>query len=161
MTEPPPTTPSPEAAPAATPTARQQYGYGLGDEYGYSDATLAPAPATPTPAPLQIELATDGQHGTYLADADGMALYVFTRDEPGVSNCVGDCAAAWPPLTPPVGETPAAGEGVEGELDVIEREDGSLQITYEGDPLYYYVADGEPGQTNGEGLAGVWFLARP
>ncbi len=98
--------------------------------------------------------------GTYLVGPDGMTLYYFTRDvTPGVSVCVGPCLEAWPPLLVRDGQELVAGEGVTGTLGAVPREDGSMQATHRGRPLYHWQADTEPGQTTGQGVNGVWFVA--
>lgn len=99
--------------------------------------------------------------GTYLVGPEGMTLYYFTRDvTPGVSVCNGACAEAWPPLLLEESQTLAAGEGVTGPLGVIERADGSRMAAYRGRPLYYWASDEKPGDTTGQGVGGVWFVAR-
>jgi predicted lipoprotein with Yx(FWY)xxD motif len=35
------------------------------------------------------------------------------------------------------------------------------QVEYNGHPLYTFSGDTAPGQTNGEGLFGMWFVATP
>ena len=88
-----------------------------------------------------------------------MSLYTFANDSPGQSACSGDCADAWPPLA---GERPLTQlEGVEGDLSIIERDDGSSQVAYNDRPLYSYEGDTAVGDTNGEGIAGLWHLAEP
>jgi Secreted repeat of unknown function len=65
------------------------------------------------------------------------------------------CAAYWPPVT----GTPAAGPGVTGKLGTIKRSDGATQVTYDGHPLYTYIADTAPGQAHGNNLnlnGGLW-----
>jgi predicted lipoprotein with Yx(FWY)xxD motif len=90
-----------------------------------------------------------------------MTLYFFTNDTtPGVSACEGDCLEAWPPLTVPAGNTAAAGDGVTGVVGLVPREDGSLWVTYDGRPLYYFAEDTEAGQTNGQGRGDVWYVAQ-
>ena len=85
--------------------------------------------------------------GTFLIDASGRTLYLFTVDERNKSNCLGGCALAWPPLLS-VGE-PAAGEGIASErLATIALEDGSSQVVYNGWPLYYFAPDRRPGDTS-------------
>jgi predicted lipoprotein with Yx(FWY)xxD motif len=99
--------------------------------------------------------------GPSLVGPDGMTLYVFTQDTDGTSTCTGDCAAAWPPLTVEAGAEVDSGDGVTGELAIIEREDGDSQVTYDGMPLYYYSGDSEPGDATGDGVNDVWFVASP
>lgn len=95
--------------------------------------------------------------GEILADAEGRTLYLFTPDRAGESTCYGGCAAAWPPFT--VESTPTVGDGLDASLvGTTMRTDGSEQVTYNGWPLYYYAADAAPGDTNGEGVNGVWFV---
>jgi predicted lipoprotein with Yx(FWY)xxD motif len=57
---------------------------------------------------------------------------------------------------------PAAGEGVDAALlGTITRDDGAMQVTYNGWPLYYFADDTAPGDANGQGLGDVWFLVSP
>lgn len=108
---------------------------------------------------VTVNTATDDL-GTYLVGPDGMTLYHFTRDvTPGLSACSGACLEAWPPLLVGEGQEFSAGDGVGGTLGAVPREDGSLQATYRGRPLYYWQADTEPGQTTGHGVNDVWFVA--
>jgi predicted lipoprotein with Yx(FWY)xxD motif len=107
-----------------------------------------------------VAVAESEELGQYLTDAEGMTLYFFTNDtEEGVSTCYDDCEQAWPiftaeePLTLP--------EGVEGELTLIERTDGTTQVAYNGIPLYYWQGDQAPGDTTGQGVGDVWFVVAP
>jgi len=97
--------------------------------------------------------------GEILTNSQGMTLYTFKNDKPGESTCYDACAQNWPPLSVAKGEQPKAGEGVSGKLGVIERKDGSYQVTYDDMPLYYYKTDTKPGDTNGQGLNNVWYAA--
>ena len=97
--------------------------------------------------------------GSFLVDSRGMTLYIFQSDTVGVSKCGADCASAWPPLAIKTGLTPTGGPGVTGRLGVLKRSDGSLQVTYDGWPLYYFSGDTNPGDTNGQGIGGLWFVA--
>lgn len=93
-----------------------------------------------------------------LVDEKGFSLYLFTNDDDGVSVCTDGCEATWPPLVSPSGDVPAAA-GINGSLiGTIERADGSLQVTFDDHPLYYFSGDLEEGATNGHGSGGVWFL---
>jgi predicted lipoprotein with Yx(FWY)xxD motif len=92
---------------------------------------------------------------TVLTNAQGMTLYWFVPDTSAKSNCNGSCAHYWPPVKGPV----TAGSGVTGKLGTITRADGSIQATYNGHPLYTYLADTAPGQNQGNGInasGGVW-----
>lgn len=113
------------------------------------------AASSPAAAGLTLELAEDAELGAYVAGADGLALYVFLRDEGDTSECNGECAINWPPLT---GEV-SAGEGVTGELGTISRDDGTEQVTLGGAPLYYFIGDEAAGDVNGQGLQDVWYLS--
>ncbi len=95
-----------------------------------------------------------------LTDANGMTLYTFGNDQPGVSNCNGGCANVWPAFQPPAGDLTLP-DGATGVLDVITRDDGTMQVTYNGMPLYNFSGDANPGDTNGQGIGGVWFAAMP
>jgi predicted lipoprotein with Yx(FWY)xxD motif len=96
-----------------------------------------------------------------LTGAGGLTLYTFEPDSESTSTCLDDCAQAWPPFTLGVGDTLEAGDGVGGALTTFERPDGTLQVAYDGAPLYYFANDTGPGDTNGQGLGDVWFVAGP
>ena len=123
--------------------------------------TAAPsmAPSAPGSAGLTLELADDAALGAYVTGEDGMALYVFLPDEGDSSACNGECAINWPPLTAPDETGVAAGDGVTGSIGTITREDGTIQFTLGGAPLYYFINDEAAGDVNGQGLQDVWYLA--
>jgi predicted lipoprotein with Yx(FWY)xxD motif len=98
--------------------------------------------------------------GDYLTGTDGKTLYIFTKDSANKSVCEGDCAAKWPPVIVS-GAAPAAPAGVSGALTTFARTDGSMQLAINGLPLYYFAPDTKAGDTTGEGVGGVWFVARP
>jgi predicted lipoprotein with Yx(FWY)xxD motif len=113
-------------------------------------------------ADATVVVATAASVGDYLTDADGNTVYVFLNDSPGATSCFDSCLQTWPPLTVAAGTEPSAGDGVSGELGTIERsDDGSLQVTLDNRPLYYFAGDAAAGDTNGEGVGNVWFVARP
>lgn len=93
----------------------------------------------------------------------GHALYLWVADSHGKSSCAGNCAKYWPPLTSK--GTPVAGHGVTaGDLGTITRAGGAKQVTYNGHPLYYFVADTSKSSTTGEGNDGFgakWWLVAP
>ncbi len=148
----PAVTSAPTVAPTAATTAPTQ-------------ATTAPTEAsatTTTPAAGSIAAGdsvgvkfADTALGKIIVESDGTTLYMFTKDTKGVSNCSGGCASAWPPL---VG-TPALGDGVGAEdVSSITRADGTKQVTFYGFPLYTFKGDAKPGDTNGQGEGGVWYV---
>ena len=92
---------------------------------------------------------------TVLTNGQGLTLYWFAPDTSVRSACTGACAQYWPPVTGPA----TAGQGVTGRLGTITRSDGSKQATYNGHPLYTYIADTAPGQAHGNNLnlnGGLW-----
>ena len=106
-----------------------------------------------------VAVSEDPELGPILTDPDGRTLYLFARDEEGVSNCYDECAENWPPFT--ADEPLTLPEGVPGELTLIDREDGTQMVAYNGIPLYYFVGDEAPGDTNGQGVGDVWFVVAP
>jgi predicted lipoprotein with Yx(FWY)xxD motif len=120
-----------------------------------SQAPVSQAPASSEPSSSSgetVETKSVGSIGTVLvAGSNGMTVYTFTQDtkDSGKSACTGDCAATWPPLTVAAGATPSAGTGVTGTLATITRNDGTIQVTYKGLPLYFFKNDHAPGDANG------------
>jgi predicted lipoprotein with Yx(FWY)xxD motif len=118
-------------------------------------ATAGSSNAAPAAAPGALKTESVGGV-TVLTNSKGITLYRFAADKPGVSKCYGSCAAYWPPVKGPVTASP----GIPGKLGTIKRTDGTLQATYNGHPLYTYVADGGPGQAKGNKLninGGLWY----
>lgn len=92
--------------------------------------------------------------GEVLVDAKGMTLYTFDKDTKGVSNCYDKCAAAWPPLMA------TSADKAEGDWTIVKRKDGTAMWAYEGMPLYTFVKDMKSGDVTGEGVGGVWHVAK-
>jgi len=124
-------------------------------------AAPSAAPSAEPSASATVEVGSDAALGDYLTDAGGNTLYVFLNDSPGVTSCFDSCVQTWPPFTVDTGTTPTAADGITGALGTIQRDDGSTQVTLEGWPLYHFAADIAPGDTHGQGVANVWFVARP
>jgi predicted lipoprotein with Yx(FWY)xxD motif len=118
--------------------------------------TSASAPAAPAATATGTTLKTTVIGGTVvLTNAKGFTLYSFAPDTPTASKCYGSCAAYWPPVT----GTAAAGSHLPGKTTTIRRTDGSLQLTYNGHPLYTYIGDSAPGQASGNNInlnGGLW-----
>ncbi len=112
--------------------------------------------------PPTVQMGSTDELGSFLVDGQGMTLYLFTKDTPGVSNCSGDCLAKWPALTVEEGQQPTLAAGIPGRLGVIQRaDDSTFQVTYNGWPLYYWVDDQAPGDTTGQGVGDVWWVVKP
>jgi predicted lipoprotein with Yx(FWY)xxD motif len=102
--------------------------------------------------------------GTILTSGSGLTLYVLTSEVGGTIKCSGGCLSVWPPLTVSSGTTPTGPSDLPGKLGTVTRADGTVQVTYEGFPLYMFVRDSAPGDTHGNGInafGGVWLAARP
>ena len=129
-------------------------------------ANSEPIPAS-TPAAEPALTATEvttfehGNLGAMLVDSEGRSLYLLIEDERNASSCTGGCADAWAPRLTEVG--PVAGEGVDASrLGTISRDDGALQVTYNGRALYHFAGDSAvAGDASGQGMGGVWFVVSP
>ena len=124
---------------------------------GPSPAIKSPATSTNTPGAvtgtIQVQATEHVDLGIILVDGKGRTLYLFTEDERNQSSC----ADTWPPLLS-AGEA-LAGEGVtSGALGSITRADGSIQVTYNGWPIYYFAGDEKAGDAAGQNNGGVWFV---
>lgn len=97
-------------------------------------------------------------YGKLLVTSTGLTLYRFTEDTRGSSTCSGACARLWPPLLVKGKQKPVAGLGLKAsKLGTIKR--GSVfQVTFGGFALYRYAADRKPGDVNGQGVEGTWFV---
>jgi predicted lipoprotein with Yx(FWY)xxD motif len=136
-------------------------------------ATAAPATAAPaTAAPASsgapaaggavIKAAPVGSLGTLIvAGSNGMTVYQFSKDtkDNGKSACSGGCATTWPPLTVAAGATPTGDTGVTGKIGTITRDDGTVQVTYNGLPLYFFSGDKAVGDSNG--VYANWSAVKP
>jgi predicted lipoprotein with Yx(FWY)xxD motif len=123
------------------------------DEGSGTAATAAPTTAAQAANGVTVAVATS-KLGDILVDADGRTLYAFTKDKGDQSACSGECASNWPALT---GDA-TAGTGAQAALlSTAMQANGSSQVTYGGKPLYYFAGDTKAGDTNGQGVGGVWF----
>ena len=161
VTEPPATeAPATEATVATEPPAATET----------SAATDTPSVDTtetvgvPVTGEATVNVADVGTYGSALVNGEGMALYVFSLDTGGTSACTDEaCTTEWPPLA--TQGSPSAGEGVDAaKLGTITRDDGTMQATYNGHPLYTFVDDTAPGDAGGQGMedaGGTWHLISP
>ena len=122
-------------------------------------AQAIPQPTTGTAADTITLVSTP--IGNVLADANGRTLYYFITDVPGsgASTCYGTCAAIWPVFFTDNVVVPSSLSAA--DFSSITRTDGTKETTFRGWPLYYYQSDSGPGNTKGEGVLNVWYVARP
>jgi predicted lipoprotein with Yx(FWY)xxD motif len=97
--------------------------------------------------------------GTVLTNPQGFTLYYFTPEKGSTIVCTGGCLSTWPALK--ASGAPSAPSGVTGTLGTAALPDGTMVVTYNGWPLHTYAPDTGPGQTNGQGIEGKWFVATP
>jgi predicted lipoprotein with Yx(FWY)xxD motif len=100
--------------------------------------------------------------GPMLFDDSEQAIYLFDRETTAEPDCYDECAEAWPPVLT-TGPPRAEGDVRAGLLGTTERDDGSLQVTYAGHPLYFYAHEG-PGQVlchDVTEFGGVWLVVTP
>jgi len=125
------------------------------------DATKKDRTAAATGKGTTITLG-DSEFGTMLFDSNKQAIYIFERDSNEQTVCYDECAEAWPPVF--TAGQPKAGDGVKQSLlGTIERRDGKRQVTYAGQPLYFYVneAPGEVLCHNVNLNGGLWWVVGP
>ena len=84
----------------------------------------------------------------------------YTLDPAAQSTCSSSCAQLWHPLLFTGTGQPSSSTPLTGKLSVQMDANGT-QIEYNGHPLYTFSGDTAPGQTNGEGLFGMWFVVTP
>jgi predicted lipoprotein with Yx(FWY)xxD motif len=92
--------------------------------------------------------------GHVIVDARGRTLYRFTAEAQGRPVCTGACVSTWPPAT--VGNAVS----LPAHVATVRRDDGALQLTYDGHPLYRYSGDTSKADANGEGVGGQWYVIK-
>lgn len=134
-----------------------------GSESANAGATSENEPVTAAPNAEEgttfVSLANAGDLGMVLVDSKGMTLYEFEKDNGTESSCYGECAKYWPPLLSKGEPQPSNGANA-SLLGTTERKDGTMQVTYNGRPLYLFIEDKKPGEANGnefEGFGAKWF----
>lgn len=129
-------------------------------------STESPSEPTETPSSGgQTEVESDNSAlGLILTDGSGNTLYSLMTDDQGPSTCYDDCAASWPAFLAK-GELEVSGNDNDPTdaalLGTTDRDDGGVQVTYNGWPLYHFAGDEAPGDTNGQGVGEVWFVMSP
>ncbi len=123
-------------------------------------ARVALQQGTPASQGNSLAIGQSATLGSYLTDGQGMTVYMFAPDTSTTSACDATCAQTWPPL--PAQGTPTVPSGIDTVLiGAIQRSDGTTQLTFNSHPLYHFAGDTKAGDTNGEGIAGKWFVVSP
>ena len=120
-------------------------------------AAIGPAAYGAVPTVATAAIAIGGVSTRVLTNDQGMTLYYLDTDTPARSTCTGGCASIWPPLLS--SEVPSTEPSLPGKLAVVKTANGS-QVSYNGHLLYIYSGDTGPHQSNGQGLAGKWWVAK-
>jgi len=134
-----------------------------GGLYGGGSAN-PPAPATGGNGSAAVISTTTvtvkGQSETVLTDGQGRTLYYFTADSATQSAVASSLAKIWHPLLFTGSGGPTSSTSLTGKLNVLTDTNGN-QVEYNGHPLYTFSGDTAPGQANGEGVAGMWYVVTP
>jgi predicted lipoprotein with Yx(FWY)xxD motif len=150
--------PGPSGAPGINGSANQ-------GNLGQPDAAVVQQPgAGGSVIGSNVALGTDRNAalGTYLIAYNGMTLYTFAKDTSSASTCYDACAQNWPPyVVGPEDNLTQLKAGITGKVDTTTRKDGSLQVTYNGHPLYFFAKDAKSGDTLGQNVGKVWFVVKP
>jgi predicted lipoprotein with Yx(FWY)xxD motif len=117
----------------------------------YANSTPAAATAA---KPMNTDFPPIRQRNGILVDLKGRGLYNYGGDDPGKSNCSGQCILLWPPIIADANAKP------KGDFTLVMRDDGQKQWAWKGKPLYRWVSDHKRGDAGGDGVNGMWHLAR-
>jgi predicted lipoprotein with Yx(FWY)xxD motif len=118
------------------------------------------APAAKAPAATSVAAkAASNSLGNVIVDGSGHTAYFFDKDtaNSGKSACAAGCSATWPAITTS-SKTPTV-SGVSGTIGTIPAGTGKFQVTVDGMPIYTYSGDSATGDTNGQGIGGIWWVA--
>lgn len=136
---------------------------GATEDQGLGDASSPAGDGTGVSQNLILGINPSASLGNFLSAYNGMTVYTYAPDRqtPGKSACAGQCASLWPPYTVASADDIHVSAATTGAVGTIARADGSLQVTYDGQPLYFYAKDAKPGDATGQNVGGVWFVAKP
>ena len=146
--------PAASAGGTSATTANPSGGSGYG---GGSAGSQASASATAV-------VAKKNKLGTILAAGPKkLTVYVFSADSGSTSKCSGACAKVWPPV-PASGTASATPPAQTSLIGTTTRADGTKQLTYKGQPVYYFAKDKDDGDAYGQGInhfGGSWSAVAP
>jgi predicted lipoprotein with Yx(FWY)xxD motif len=118
--------------------------------------------STPPPTPKKtVQVTTNTTFGKVLTDSTGKTLYFFSNDAQGTPTCKDGCAAIWPVFYLDVDKLTVDTSLDKADFTTVTRPDGSKQTAYKGWPLYYYANDAAAGDTKGDNVGNIWFVAKP
>ena len=123
---------------------------------GESMATTGSEPMASGPF---VQLAESDEYGPILVDSECRTLYGFTQDADGEPTCVDDCAANWPALLVDGDAVPPLADELDPALfSIVEHPDDGSMLKVGDWPLYYFANDAAPGDVNGQGVGGFWWV---
>jgi predicted lipoprotein with Yx(FWY)xxD motif len=134
-----------------------------GDWATGSDGTPNTAKQSVAERWVQLAASRAGKLAPVVVNGAGFTLYRFDNDtaNPSKSTCNGDCAKKWPSVTVAKGGRIFVSGVRKSAVGVVKRDDGRLQVTVGGWPVYRFANDTKPGDTNGQGVGGTWFGVTP
>lgn len=127
-------------------------------------APLSASQTTNSDSASVLNVSSDPALGSFLTAENGMTLYKFSADSKGASKCTGQCAINWPPYAVSAGASLTKGASLSGAISTLKRSDGTMQVTYNGAPLYFFFKDTKSGETNGQNInafGGIWTVVSP
>lgn len=143
----------PQAAAAAVAVVVASLAFAACSSSGNSSTpTPANAAASTSAGGQLVKVASDSKFGQILETAGGMPLYTYDKDTTGKSNCTGGCLSEWPVLASTGSSAPSVA-GASGAFSLVKRDDGTMQVAYNGMPLYTFVND-KSGDVTGDGQDG-------
>lgn len=113
-------------------------------------------------ASANLALGINNTGSAHLVGSNGMTLYTYDKDTGSTSTCYQQCATNWPPyIVSASDDLTHLMAGITGLVSTTKRTDGSLQVTYNGHPLYFYIGDKVNSDMTGDGKGGVWHIVKP
>jgi predicted lipoprotein with Yx(FWY)xxD motif len=136
-------------------------GYSSGTTGSTASATQPAATTGAAAKAVVVKTAANPTFGTILVNGEGMTLYALSAERAGKFICTSNsgCLGIWHPLTVSAGAAPS---GSVGSLGTVKRPEGTVQVTYNGEPLYTFAQDHQAGEASGEGVkdVGTWSVVK-
>ncbi|MEO5998820.1 MAG: hypothetical protein ABIN89_18765 [Chitinophagaceae bacterium] len=129
-----------------------------------------PPTLPPVEVDIEIRISNSPTLGSYLSDKSGHAVYMFANDANGLNNCAGNCELTWPYFFVDSLNNDKLGDTSLhlSDFKTIMAANGKKQTTFKGWPLYYHAPSvggvntpDVAGVTTGDGVGGIWFIAKP